>query len=96
MIEVEALVETAARAVKDDMARAPSGAGIWRFDEVLNRIVGPRGRDFLRAVGKLAREKNLGRDTWDREGFGIVAAWAENKVAWMTPGFAQARREHMM
>ena len=46
-------------------------------------------------VEGVARAKNTKRDTWDRAGFGIVACFAQQKAAYATPGFAEARSKYM-
>ena len=97
MDDIATLVDAAALAVKQDMERKPvTGAdGIWRFDRVCEQVIGKRDRETLRAIERVAREKNARRDTWDREGFGIVASFAQTKAAFMTPGFAEARSKYM-
>lgn len=89
-------MRAAAAAVKQDFIDRPTtpGEGIWRFDQAIERVIDPKGRtkEFWVELRDLACRVNKGKETWDRDGFGIVSSYAGNKAAYATPGFTEAKR----
>jgi hypothetical protein len=89
------LVEQAKNAVEADMAQKPvtSADGIWRFDAILRKIFGSQDREFYIQAEKIARAANKGFGTWT--GYDVTASFCQTTAAYMTPGFAEARRKYM-
>ena len=96
----EKLVDAAAGAVKKSMEERPvkDSDGIWRFDLILRTVLGHmsyRSKEDWHKIQEIAWKKNFKKETWDREGYGIVASFAQTNAAYATPGFAEARRNFM-
>lgn len=84
------------------------GAGTWHWQKAVTDALKPFGpprepppaenatrREFLRAVMERAHQKDRDRgvgDDWT--GYTFVAAVLNGEIAWMTPGFARAKRMH--
>lgn len=97
---LEMLVDAAAAKCAKSMKERPvkSSDGIWRFDLILRTVLGHssyRSKETWLEIYELAMRKNFMKDTWDQNGYGIVAAYAQNNAAYVTPGFAAARRNFM-
>lgn len=87
----------AATAVKNDIVQRPikPSDGMWRFDKIIDSVIDPnveRQPRFWENVMIAASRLNAGKDTWDPEGYGIVASYANTKTAYSQLGFRKARR----
>ena len=99
MIDVELILEVAAKVAATEQALHDWDA-TWRYDEPIMNALAPflpkeprERRSILRDIENLARKRAATcrkGTTWT--GYDFVAAIVASKVAWLTPGFADAYR----
>lgn len=105
---IDEVLEALRAAVAADMQRKPvtAGDGIYRFDSCISRaletfipphefVVPTLMRAFLQDLQSAAERKlrETGGYRGDWSPLSIVASYAQTQRAWMTPGFAEARRQ---
>lgn len=89
------IVHAAATAVKNDMAqsRIKSTDSIRRFDKAIESVIDPnveRPPYFWERVALAAKRLNMWNDdAWHKDGYGVVAAYAEDRTA-----YADLERKH--
>lgn len=105
-MEAAAATATAEKLAFDAVPRSPGkshrGGAIWDYDRCLDAALRPfvpadknERREFYIAVQNLAYMADHGREyatPWT--GYTIVGAALSSKIAWLTPGFAEARAYH--
>lgn len=98
MDKVNEAMEKAAVAAAIEKA-AHSHDAIWGYDKVVAAALDPYlpedkalRREFLVAVQSAARSADSGKIDHEWTGYTIVANILSSRIAWLTPGWAEARQ----
>lgn len=98
MDKVQEAMEAAAKAAAAEKA-AHNHDAIWGYDKVVDAALDPflpedkaERRAFLVKVQSAARFADKGNARGDWTGYTIVANGLSSKIAWLTPGWAEARQ----